>query len=258
MTVRRGPALVLVGALVGAALMLSVLGREGRSMPPRPPGERPTLLLLTSLPLVFGEQFSLEGGGSPALTALETRYDVRPIAVADPAELAKGRLLLMAHAAAQPAEDLVALDDWIRHGGRVLLLADPMLEWPSSRPLGDPLRPSPMFMDTGLLAHWGLRLEAPARRGREPRRLAGYDVLTDSPGSLAGGCEVAAAGFAAHCAIGKGRVTIIADADFLDAKRLGAPASNNLDALLAELARLEQPRFAPSREITDLSTGAEL
>ena len=71
----------------------------------------------------------------------------------------------MAHPLAQTAENLVALDAWVRGGGRVLLLADPMLEWPSKRPLGDPLRPPPMFMDTGLLAHWGLRLDAPDERG---------------------------------------------------------------------------------------------
>ena len=75
----------------------------------------------------------------------------------------------MAQPLAQPAEDLVALDDWVRGGGRVLLLADPMLEWPSKRPLGDPLRPPPMFMDTGLLAHWGLAARR-ARRARRQRR----------------------------------------------------------------------------------------
>ncbi len=153
---------------------------------PRPAAKRPDLLLLTSLPLVFGEQFSLQGGGSPALKALDTRYRVVPISVTDPAELGKGRLLLMAHPLAQPAEDLVALDQWVRSGGRVLLLADPMLEWPSSRPLGDPLRPPPMFMDTGLLAHWGLRLDAPDERGAKAEKLGGYDVLTVSPGSLYG------------------------------------------------------------------------
>ena len=68
----------------------------------------------------------------------------------------------MAHPLAQTAENLVALDQWVRGGGRVLLLADPMLEWPSERPLGDPLRPPPMFMDTGLLAPLG----AAARRAR--------------------------------------------------------------------------------------------
>ena len=240
MTVRRGPALVLVAALVGAALMLSVLGREGRSMPPRPPGERPTLLLLTSLPLVFGEQFSLEGGGSPALTALEMRYDVRPIAVADPAELAKGRLLLMAHATAQPAEDLVALDAWARRGGRVLLLADPMLEWPSERPLGDPLRPPAMFMDTGLLAHWGLRLDAPDDRGAKMAELGGFDVLTVSPGQLYGRCPIGSDRIVAHCRIGRGRATVIADADLLDAARLGSKTDQNLNGVLQELASLEQ------------------
>ena len=119
------------------------------------------MLLLTSLPLLFGEDFSLQGGGSPVLKALQGRYRVLPISVTDNRELAKGRLLMMAQPPAQTAENLVALDGWVRHGGRVLLLADPMLEWPSKRALGDPLRPPPMFQDTGLLAHWGLRLDAP-------------------------------------------------------------------------------------------------
>jgi hypothetical protein len=206
----------------------------------RAPSERPTLLLLTSLPLVFPEQFALEGGGSPALQALASRYKVAPISVASPAELAKGRLLLMAHPLAQPAEDLVALDEWVRRGGRLLLLADPMLEWPSQRPLGDPLRPPAMFMDTGLLAHWGLGLESPAARGRKPARLGGYEVVTDSPGALSGQCAVSADRLVAHCRIGKGRATVVADADLLDVDRLDG-AQHNLDALLAELGQLQQP-----------------
>ena len=105
------------------------------------------------------------------LQALRARYKVVPISVTDGAELAKGRLLLMAQPLAQTAENLVILDDWVRSGGRVLLLADPMLEWPSQRPLGDPLRPPPMFADTGLLAHWGLRLDAPDERGPATRTL---------------------------------------------------------------------------------------
>ena len=119
---------------------------------------------------MFGEDFSLRRAARRRLRRCETRYRVVPISVTDPAELAKGRLLLMAQPLAQPAEDLVALDRWVRRGGRVLLLADPMLEWPSKRPLGDPLRPPPMFMDTGLLAHWGLRLDAPDERGRAEAR----------------------------------------------------------------------------------------
>jgi hypothetical protein len=197
-------------------------------------------LLLTSLPLVFGEQFSIEQNGSPALKALESRYRVVPISVTDAAELSKGRLLLMAHPRAQPAEDLVALDQWVRGGGRVLLLADPLLEWPSERPLGDLLRPPPMFMDTGLLAHWGLKLDAPDERGLARRKLGGFEVVTDSPGRLSGRCSVAGDGLVAHCTIGKGRATVIADADLLDVADLGRGASHNLDALLEELARLER------------------
>jgi hypothetical protein len=171
MTGARLRALVLaIVALAGAAAIgFAVAGRGPKVPPPRPPAERPVLLLLTSLPLVFSEGFDLNAGGSPALKALETRYRVVPISVTSPAELQRGRLLLMAHPLAQPAEDLVALDDWVRRGGRLLLLADPLLEWPSQRPLGDSLRPPPMFMDTGLLLHWGLRLDAPDERGPSRR-----------------------------------------------------------------------------------------
>ena len=231
---RRALLFVMLAAIAAAGLALALSHREAR-----PPGERPTLLLLTSLPLLFGEDFSLHGGGSPALTALRTRYRVVPISVTDPAELAKGRLLLMAHPLAQPAEDLVALDEWVRKGGRLLLLADPMLEWPSERPLGDPLRPPAMFMDTGLLAHWGLRLDAPDKRGPELAKLGGYDVLTVSPGQLYGGCRIGSGRIVAHCRIGKGRATIVADADLLDVPDLGDGARHNLDAVLSELSSLE-------------------
>jgi hypothetical protein len=199
---------------------------------------KPALLLLTSLPLLFGEQFSPDRAGSPALSALDRSYRVLPISVTNAPELAKGRFLLMAQPPAQTAENLVALDAWVRGGGRVLLLADPLLEWPSSRPLGDPLRPPATFVDTGLLAHWGLRLDAPDRRGPELRKLGGRDVLTVSPGALAGKCEISADRLVANCRIGKGRATIVADADLLDVARLGSAAAHNLDALLGELAIL--------------------
>jgi hypothetical protein len=230
----------LAALIAAAALALAVAPRGPKPLPPRAPQDRPKLLLLTSLPLMFSEEFSLQGAGSPALKSLETRYRVVPISVTEPAELAKGRLLLMAHPLAQPAEDLVALDNWVRGGGNVLLLADPRLEWPSKRPLGDPLRPPPMFMDTGLLGHWGLKLAAPEKRGAETARLGGYDVLTVSPGFLSGSCALSSGGLVAHCAIGEGRATIVADADMLDVADLGTDARHNLDAILSELSKLER------------------
>jgi hypothetical protein len=220
--------------VAGAAFALS----RARERPPAIPAGRPTLLLLTSLPLMFGEQFSLEGGGSPALQALESRYRVVPVSVTSPADLAKGRLLLMAHPSAQTAENLVALDDWVSRGGRVMLLADPLLEWPSERPLGDPLRPAAVFMDTGLLQHWGLRLDPPEERGPQLRKLGGQDVLTLSPGALSGRCGISRDRLIARCRVGRGLAVVVADADFLDRLHLGEKAAHNLDALLAELAML--------------------
>lgn len=211
---RAGALLLLVCALAAAALAI------GRGGGPGPRQDRPVLLLLTSLPLVFGEEFSLDQKGSPLLAALSSRYKVEPVDVSDPATLAKGRLLMMAQPRAQAPENLVALDEWVRGGGRLLLFADPMLEWPSGKPLGDLTRPPAMFADTGLLAHWGLRLDAPDERGSAKGRIGGHDVLTVSPGSLHGACTISEAGLMARCDIGKGKAIIVADADLLNLAEL--------------------------------------
>jgi hypothetical protein len=228
--------LIVIGA---GGLAYAFAQRQPARLPPRAPAHRPTLLLLTSLPLMFGEGFSIEGGGSPALQALETRYRVVPISVTNRTELSRGGLLLMAHPRAQPAEGLVALDEWVRNGGRVLLLADPMLEWPSDRPLGDPLRPPPMFMDTGLLDHWGLKLDAPDKRGLVLLG-GGHDpVVFVSPGRLEthhSNCVLSRADIVADCKIGKGRAVVVADADFLN----------------PEIATLRNPKIDNSVELMKL------
>lgn len=220
----------LLGAISGllglAALTAWTLGGSDRGLGPRPPAERPQLALLTSLPLVFGEHFGLDGGGSAALTRLEQRFRVQPIGVADEVSLSGQQLLLMAHPRAQPAEALVELDRWVQHGGKLLLLADPRLDWPSERPFGDRLRPPPAFADTGLLAHWGLRLAGPEPGG--------------TAGQLSGGgsCRFEQGRMVARCRIGRGRATVVADADFLNVED---PESGNLDILVEELDRLESP-----------------
>jgi hypothetical protein len=238
----RARAAALLGAgLVAAAGLAFVADRKADAPAPVAITAKPTLMLLTTLPLIFGEKFGLEGGGSPALSSLATRYKVTPIGITDARTLAQGKLLLMAHPLAQPAEALVDLDQWVRRGGRLLLLADPMLEWHSELPLGDPLRPPPAFADTGLLAHWGLRLDAPDERGPRRLELGGQPILTASPGSLIGRtCRISSDRLVAHCRIGRGDVTIVADADFLDVEHLDGPTGNNLNAMLAELAALER------------------
>jgi len=246
MELRRPNKGVLAAALVIVALIVMAavaFGRDHGEIEARPEGQRPKLMLLTSLPLVFGEQFGLQNGGSNALSALETRYTVVPIGSTNRSELGQAKLMLMAHPLAQPAENLVDLDRWVRAGGRLLLLADPMLVWPSDRPLGDKLRPPLSFADTGLLQHWGVRLDSPDQSGPVERRLGGKTIVAGSPGTLISTeCAVESGAFVARCKVGRGRVTIVPDADFLNVEGPGAidgPTDRNLDALLAEIAALE-------------------
>lgn len=238
MTLARPRSRLLLPFLVALIGLLIFLWWRGDRDELGPRSERPVLLLLTSLPVMFGEELSLEAAGSPLLDALETRYRVRAIATTSPEELGKGQLLLMAQPLAQPAENLVALDQWVREGGRVLVLADPLLEWADDRAIGDVTRPPPMFSDTGLLAHWGLTLAAPEARGEQRSRLAGQPVTAISPGRLQGQCEHSADGLVARCRIGKGEAMVVADADFLDWNRTGG-ATENHRALLAALDSLE-------------------
>lgn len=233
----------IVAAAAIAVLAAFVGFATGGGKPDLPPqraeAERPPLQLLTSLPLVFAEQFALGPGGSPALEALESRYRVAPISVAQSDSLEPAGLLLMAHSLAQPAEALVELDQWVRSGGRLLLVADPKLDWPSSLPLGHPHRPPLYFADTGLLSHWGLTLDL-AEQGRSSRTVDGRDVRVVSPGRLSGACQRVADGFVARCAVGNGRVTIVADADFLMPAEGSQLERGNRAFLLSELERLER------------------
>ena len=225
-----------------AVLAALLLASCREATPAKAPDQgEPALHLLTPLPIVWSESFGLDQPGSPALQALEQRY--RVTAADLPSQVPAGALLLAAQPRALPAEELVALDKWVRRGGRLLLLADPALDWPSERPLGDPRRAPAAFPDTGLLRHWGLRLEAPDERGPKQLDLNGTAILTGSPGTLertAGTCEVAPNGLAARCQIGKGQAVIIADADFLNLGPggLDGPTEPNLPALLSQLASL--------------------
>lgn len=196
-------------ALAALALLAAASCRDEAMPSPGP--ERPELHLITSLPLLFGEKFGLDGERPEVTAWLEQRY--RLTAIDLPSQLPPGATLLMIQPRALPAEELVTLDKWVRDGGRLLLLADPRLEWPSERPLGDKLRPPPMFADTGLLGHWGLRLDSPDKPG--PVTIDGVNY--GSPGTLVATgeqCQVDQ-GILARCGIDRGRAVVVADADWL-------------------------------------------
>ena len=196
---------------------------------------KPELYVLTSLPLLFDEGFGLQPATGEAATYLREHYTLKPIDL--PSQLPSGAILLAAQPRALPAEELVVLDAWVRGGGRLLLLADPLLEWPSERALGDRLRPPVSFADTGLLAHWGLRLDAPNQQGlhRTPGEMGRVDTL--SPGMLVkigGECSTDPQGIASHCRLGQGTAHIVADADWLNVeavRTVGGEPGDNLDIL---------------------------
>ena len=200
---RGMPARSLVGCRVALLLARRCLGARA----PRPAptcatrsSQRPTLLLLTSLPLVFGEEFSLAGrrlaGADGARDALSRRADQRHRR----RDAATGAAAADGASARAAGRESGRARRWVRGGGRVLLLADPMLEWPSERPLGDPLRPPPCSRTPGCSPIGGCGSTRRTERGPQRRALGGNGSRPPRPARLAGSCARSASdGFVARC-----------------------------------------------------------
>lgn len=216
---------VLVAGIVSAVLVFG--WRASRDMPDTEAainaGGRPGAIgLMTALPLFWAEDAAPDrniGGRSPLVDHLHARavdhIDGASLRGLDVLILAQPRLL-------QPTE-LVALDGWIRRGGRAVIFADPLLVWPSDLPLGDPRRAPLTSLLDPLMLHWGLLL-APAAKGADgvDRRMLSTGhmlMLAGASRFLPSGktaCTFTDDGLMALCPIGKGRVRLIADADLLD------------------------------------------
>ena len=185
---------------------------------PAPAGKRPPLLLMTALPLVWGEGGAFDPNSRPAASyrLLQQEFVVRPIDTLDPEGLAAAKLLLLAQPRWLAPAELVALDAWVRDGGRLLVLTDPVLEWPSELPLGDVRRAPPVGLLKPLLDHWGVGLEPDSRislSAVEDGRL----LTMRRPGRFAvgeGGCR-AMRSWLVSCRVGEGRAILIADADLM-------------------------------------------
>jgi len=123
------------------------------------------------------------------------------------------------------------------------LRADPPPRGHSEKPLGDARRPPLSFEDRGLLNHWGLSLEPQAPDGPVTMTIGGKAVMGVARGRLSAGsdaCRLRDEALVADCRIGKGRVTVVADADWLDLGPDGidGPIDGNIPALLAEIDAL--------------------
>ncbi len=211
--------------------------------------------LFTSLPILWRESADIRGllnsDGPPhwALAVLKRRGSVQPLdslALPDgkPA-MAGASLLVMAQPRPLSPQENVALDTWVRRGGRVLLFADPMLTVDSAYALGDKRRPQDIVLLSPILVRWGLELsfdeEQPA--GEHMADWAGRSMPVDLPGQFvllgnAGNCRLLAGGLGARCSVGKGQVLALADAALLEDRSADAAeaSASLLEQLLNEAA----------------------
>jgi hypothetical protein len=206
--------------------------------------ERERLGLFTTLPIYWAEAHDIAGMLHEeqqrhwVRDLIEQRYAITPLdSLAGGRSLSGFDKLLLAQPRALSPQENVALDEWVRRGGRVLLFADPLLTAHSRFPLGDKRRPQEVALLSPLLTHWGLsfRFDEAQPAVQRTVSLLGEEAPVEMAGQLGslpgGSCAFLAEGLAADCAIGKGRVLVVADAALLDGEVQNGEAT--LAALLA-------------------------
>lgn len=265
--------------LLSAAAAVFVLAMPGPLAPyqwvlePAPvrPAQRPDLLVMTGLPIIWGESGAFDPASKPAeaYKALQLEFQVRPLDVLDLESLASAKLLLLAQPRALNPEELVALDQWVRAGGRALILTDPLLGWQSPLAVGDVRRPPAVGLLGPLLVHWGMELEPAVVENTAIRRDIGERrVEVFAPGkfrSTGPTCNLRENAFLADCRIGAGRAMLVADADLLHDRlwtssagsgRRARTADNPLFVadLLDQLLGNQRPRIAGDVQWASSST----
>jgi hypothetical protein len=233
--------------LAAAALTLSSTPGSATPLPPTPmpvPREaKPRVLLMTALPLIWGDRGAFDPSSRPAASyrALQARFDMAPVDVLDAKALAGAKLLLLAQPRWLAPHELVAIDEWVRGGGAALILSDPHLDWPSPLPLGDVRRAPPVGLLDPLLSHWGVTL-AGGPVGPRIEMVEGRRLTLFSPGTLtaAQNCTPKS-GVLLRCRVGRGRAILIADADLLRDDLWDGEAAMVIEGLLDELAGIKQP-----------------
>ncbi|MEZ5742869.1 MAG: ABC transporter [Sphingomonadaceae bacterium] len=220
---------------------------------PQPLGGQ-TIGLYSSLPIYWpeagdvGDLLSADAPVHWARAELEANGTVKPIDALDSDDgklpLDHDALLVLAQPYPLSPSENVALDDWVRAGGRVLLFADPMSTFHSTFALCDRRRPQDVALLSPILTRWGLDLQIDEDQpaGEREGEAFGIALPVNLPGSFAAResmrpCKVEAPGLGAVCEVGKGRVVAIADAALFDAEGEAGPRIAALRGLLAHTAR---------------------
>lgn len=228
---------------------------------PESPAPREKLGLMTSLPLYWPLGAGVEdiaSGSTPPpwqRAALEEAYVIEPLDTLSPIPglganapatdplAGLTRLAVIQPRGLSPADN-VALDEWVRGGGRLLLVLDPFLTGDYDLPLGDPRRPADTALIPPVVARWGMDISYTVQETEEAysgtRDLPGGIVLPFAhpglvrirPGgakqcALAGGSNIMAT-----CRIGKGEVTLLADAAIFEHAEQAGEGGVTLRALV--------------------------
>ena len=229
--------------------------------------DRQPLGLMTSLPLYWplgGEMDALVSGETElswVRQRLERRYEIVPLEsfVEDTVAPESGGIasslsgmerLLVVQPRAVGSSDNVALDQWVRDGGRLLYAIDPMLAGQYDVPWGDPAHPIVHALVPPVFARWGLEVQFIEAQpfalrdldygaGQLPVLMAGEFLLakpsddaSEDDIAARGVCELLAEGTIARCQVGKGQVTAIADAALFELPQADDRAQEQFDTLI--------------------------
>jgi len=262
---------LLVGLAIVLALLLPRLFLPGDApvapasdrltalpVPGSTPGKRPRLGLHTGLPLYrplgLGVEALARGEGdvpwqrralerAHAIVLLDTLAPVPGLLPGDPPVDplgGLGRLAVIQPRALTPADN-VALDDWVKAGGRLLLVLDPMLTGEYDLPLGDPRHPNTVALIPPVVERWGLEIAydetqeprfASYSGGTIPLAMAGEVRALEGRGT---DCAFAADHALARCRVGDGSVTLLADAALFEHEALATEAGQGGSAIGALL-----------------------
>lgn len=226
-------------AILLVAAGIALFGWSSRQTSTPVPGP---IGLFSSLPLIWGEgedpRQLLAAGQPPHRVRLELAAvgPIRAYDTLDNLDPDLPRLVIAQPRPLSPTEN-VALDNWLRAGGQLLLLADPMLTEPSAYALGDPRRPQDMVLLSPILARWGLELTFDDQQANGVRSvmLAGGSIPVNLAGAwrtTAAACRTEGEGVLVTCQIGRGRVVALADAEILSAQDLDHSRAAALTDLL--------------------------
>lgn len=211
-------ALALVaGGFAASHALLAALYRA-------PPAAGPPVTMLTGLPLRWSGGSDIaamiaEGTSEdPALRRLDGAGPIRLVDSLVDNPPPPGGALLLAHPRALAPRELVAIDAFVRDGGRAVLLADALTDWPVRHPIGDPRNPPVTSLLTPLLDHWGATLGAAANGETRAVEVEGARLVLFSSGRFErspSGCASFGERRVIRCHIGRGEAWLVGDADLL-------------------------------------------